>query len=99
MDEEYYLDYCMRSYCSAIRLSADKAETAVCNAIAVYSSECAKNKVVVHWRSDQYCREFCFFFFLSKFLSMSLLYCCCKTLVTVVVVAVVVKLLLLLLLF
>ena len=60
VDDVFYTRYCMRSYCTARRQGVDKAEAARCNAIAIYASECAKNNVVVQWRSDDLCRE-CYF--------------------------------------
>ncbi|KAK7109157.1 hypothetical protein V1264_013248 [Littorina saxatilis] len=59
VDYNFYNRYCMRSYCSAKRQGMAKAEAARCNAIAIYASECAKNNVVVQWRSADLCPRVC----------------------------------------
>ncbi|XP_076437503.1 SCO-spondin-like [Babylonia areolata] len=57
-DEEYYMDYCMRSYCASNRVGPENAEKALCNAVGVYAADCAKY-IVVHWRTNDFCGREC----------------------------------------
>ena len=57
VDEQYYLDYCMRAYCTGFAINLETAESAACTAISLFAGECAKNKIVVQWRSADHCRK------------------------------------------
>nr|KAG5706656.1 hypothetical protein BaRGS_005726 [Batillaria attramentaria] len=57
VDEAFYVRYCMRTYCTAKFRSLEDAEEAVCSSIALYASECARNNVVIQWRSESLCRR------------------------------------------
>ena len=58
VDDQFYLRYCMRAYCTAKAVGSEQAAEAVCSAVSHYAAECARHGVAVAFRSQYRCREY-----------------------------------------